>query len=66
MKRNYVYSYSLLDLSSPGNKKKKMMFATYQRSSSILQLQKKEIELKNSVNPGWVEPDLNYILLFIN
>ena len=23
----------------------------------------RKINLKNSVNPGWVEPDLNYILL---
>ena len=40
---------------------KKMMFAKYQRSSSILQNCRK-IVLKNSVNPGWVKPDLNYIL----
>ena len=44
---------------------KKMMFAKYQRTSSILQLQKKIKVKKNSVNPGWVEPDLNYILLLV-
>ena len=39
------------------------MLAKYQQSSSTLQLQKEDIRFKNSVKPGWVEPNLNYILL---